>query len=106
MIDGNAFGGYPGYNFMQQGTAGAGGFAGPMQGPMGSPMLGQGFMQPGQPGQPDSGQQHHGHGGLGGMLPYLAFGLLGGSLLGGGGLGSLAPLMGLAGMGLHKAKVF
>ena len=101
MIDGNAFG-YPVYNFMQ-GMSGPGGFAGPMHSPVGGQMLGQGFM-----GQPQDGQQQGGqhHGSLGGMLPYLAFGLLGGSLLGGGGLGSLAPLMGLAGMGLHKAKVF
>jgi hypothetical protein len=66
-----------------------------------------GQQQPAMP-QPDApdGQipapdQHH-HGGLHGILPYLGFGLLGGSLLGGN-LGSMAPLFGLAGMLGKKA---
>lgn len=88
MIDGNAFGGYPGYNF--QNMAGPSGFAGQTGGQMAGQMPGQGsflgsdFMQPQQ--------QHHG-----GMSPWMMLSPLMGGMMSGHhpntGLGMMSPLL-------------
>jgi hypothetical protein len=93
---GNSYGGYQPFDFshLQQGQ---------MSNGM-SPLLGQNMLGTATPDQSDPTQQHH-HGGLGGILPYLAFGMLGGSLLGGG-MGGMAPLFGLGGILAKKAGLF
>jgi hypothetical protein len=96
--DGYAFGQMP--QLTQ--TAGPSGFGGDMSsfgdmpGLGGTPGFGGGMFGPPQK-KKSNGLEH--------LLPYLGFGLLGGSLLGGN-MGMMAPLFGLAGIGLHKAKVF
>lgn len=87
--DGNAFGQMPQFG---NPMAGPTGFGGDMPGIGG---YGQGMFGP--PQKKKNGLEH--------LLPYLGFGLLGGSLLGGN-MGAMAPLFGLAGLGLHKMKVF
>jgi hypothetical protein len=120
---------YNGYNFIMgqpnrgfgQSFGGQNQFMQPMNGmtmpggqlPMGgSPLLGQNVMQMpqlqsmGQQGAPQGG--NNGHNGLGGFLGKFGpmFGIAG-MMAGQGGLSQLAPLLGgLAGWGLHKAKVF
>ena len=67
-------------------------------GPLAGPVLGQNLMQP--PVAPGAGQQHH-HG-FGHILPYLAMGLLGGSLMG----GNIAPMFGLGGIAAKHFGLF
>lgn len=81
---------------MQPGGGQSPGIAPP---PAGTPPITQ---PPADPSQ-DPHQQHHG--GLHGILPYLGFGLLGGSLLGGN-MGQMAPLFGLGGMAAKKFGLF
>ena len=64
--------------------------------PAGTPPI---MQSPADPSQ----QQHHGM--MHGILPYLGFGLLGGSLLGGN-MGQMAPLFGLGGMAAKKFGLF
>jgi hypothetical protein len=82
MIDGNAFGGYPGSNFLQN-MAGPTGFGGQMPG-QGS-FLGSDFMQPKQ--------QHHGMNPLMMLSPLMSAFASGHPNIG---LGMISPALGIA----------